>query len=75
MTKEEFVRNCIRSRYATREVAEKYAGDRTDFTDADYIEVYHIQEARRDALAGHAMGEDRFHYYQGVKTTKLIDDD
>lgn len=44
MSRDEFIRLCLSMGYCTKTTAEKYAGDRENFTDEDFVEVYRLQE-------------------------------
>lgn len=70
MSKDDFVRICALCGYASKKVATAYAAQRVELTESDFIDVFSINERIIDARNHHTLGEDRFHYVEGAKTTK-----
>jgi hypothetical protein len=65
MTRDEFITACSKSGYCDKETAELYAGDRKEFTEKDFENVYRYAEKIDDS------NDDRWRsMWNGVKTTK-----
>lgn len=65
---EDFKKICKDCGYAKVEVVEEYCQGKDEFTDQDFVEVYHKQQ-KKDHAACNA-GMNKWHNVQGVKTTK-----
>ena len=65
MNREEFITLCRRCGYCSKAQAERYAGDRDEFTDDDFIEAHRFgqREVERRALG-------KWHVICGGKSTK-----
>ncbi len=66
MTRAEFIRTSVSSGYADKRTAERYAGERTEFTEADYIEVYRAADPLGEIPSG------KWRQYDGTKSTKRL---
>ena len=66
MTRAEFIRTAVSSGYADKRTAERYAGERTEFTEADYIEVYRAADPLGD------IPGKQWRQYEGAKCTKHL---
>lgn len=50
--KEEFIKNCVLSGYASKKRATEYAGTKTQLTEEDYVEVFRQNERANDIKNG-----------------------
>ena len=68
MDRKEFKKICKSCGYARKEVVEEYCCEKDEFTDRDFEEVYRKQQRKDLSACGTGFG--KWHYVQGVKTTK-----
>lgn len=69
MTRAEFIQTAVSCGYASQKTAERYAGERDEFSDDDLIEVYHAAN-----WLGNIKSE-KWRVYDGTKSTKHLKDE
>lgn len=71
MNKAQFIAGCVMCRYCSKETAKTYAADRDEFTDADFEEVWRIQNDRESkAEARKARENSRYSIGDGCRASK-----
>ena len=68
MTKEQFVKACMSGGYCSKKIAEKYAENKTEFSEKDFEEVFRISE-RRMIFNMNNMPQHATHIIQNGKRT------
>ena len=70
MTRDEFIKLCSKCGYCSKKVATEYAGDRAEFTDKDFEDVFRYAQR----IENHGSTRWRT-IFGGAKTTKHYVDD
>lgn len=69
MIKAQFIAGCVMCGYCTKKTAEKYAAGKDDLTDADFEEVYRIEQ---DKLSREEARQRDWRNFQGARTKKRL---
>lgn len=70
MNREEFIKTCVQSGYASKHAAEHYADEsgKSEFTDSDIVELYHTSMHWEGCASDKGL---RFVYGANGKTTAM----
>lgn len=67
MTKEQFIAGCVMCGYCRKQTAKEYADTKVELTEDDFEVVYRIEQDQKSA---EDRQKEKWHYWQGTKSTK-----